>query len=133
MLWSTVDSRKRIQALHLAAKRGDVQTLSRLLDRSSFSPVYHLTQLSILKWLSTTLVKELVKKSFRLLSFLVRAKFALCRESATGASLLHTAVAAERSNIFDFQSIRMMLTLMKKFKFHIFRQKQCNFVFFFTS
>jgi len=49
--------RKRIQALHLAAKRGEVETLSRLLDR---------------------------------------AKFALCRESATGASLLHTAVAAER-------------------------------------
>lgn len=52
--------RKRIQALHLAAKRGDVETLSRLLDR---------------------------------------AKFALCRESATGASLLHTAVAAERHDM----------------------------------
>ena len=30
----TVHSRKRIQALHLAAKRGEVETLSKLLDRS---------------------------------------------------------------------------------------------------
>ena len=34
--------------------------------------------------------------------FLSRAKFALCRENTTGASLLHTAVAAERWDIFDF-------------------------------
>ena len=36
------------------------------------------------------------KYSFFLSFFLSRAKFALCRENTTGASLLHTAVAAER-------------------------------------
>ena len=42
------------------------------------------------------------KYSFFLSFFLSRAKFALCRENTTGASLLHTAVAAERWDIFDF-------------------------------
>ena len=35
-LWEFVADRKRIQALHLAAKRGEVGTLSRLLDRWTF-------------------------------------------------------------------------------------------------